>query len=228
MRNVPSSTFWENDRVPVANRVTRPRVARLSRRNRAPRRAAEPTGEIVCDRQTAIDEPVAPNQISRMKYLRCCFLAVVVAFSLFSFAVLDSRAREVQKQLGPHSWEKFAIVSHLGGPRASAAEDPNHPRTVAIVLIVEQTMKGKEQEITAKASAHRGGPTGTMINMDGLRVHVTQPADFGTKPQRTGETSITNAVPAPNGKYKTVVAEATINSPEYGSTVISLTVPGDK
>lgn len=147
-----------------------------------------------------------------MKYLRYCFLAAVVAFSLFSYAVLDSRAREVEKQLGPHNWEKFALASQVGGPRAGAAEDPNHPRTVAIVLTIEQTMKGKEQEITAKASAHRGGPTGTLINIDGLRVHVTQPGDFGTKPQKTGQASITNTVPAANGKYKTVVAEASIAS----------------
>ena len=64
--------------------------------------------------------------------------------------------------------------------------------------------------------------------MDGLRVHVTQPADFGTKPPRTGEASITNTVPAPNGKYKTVVAEATIDSPEYTNTVVTLTIPGEQ
>jgi hypothetical protein len=162
-----------------------------------------------------------------MKYLRYCFLVAVVAFSLFS--VSDGQAREVQKQLGPHSWEKFALVTQLGGPRTGAAEDPNHPHTVAIVLTIEQAMKGKEQEITAKASAHRGGPTGTLVAMEGLRVHVTQPADFGTTAkEKSGEVRITNTVPAPNGKYKAVVAEATINSPEYANTVITLTVPGDK
>jgi hypothetical protein len=163
-----------------------------------------------------------------MKYLRYCFLAAVVAFSLFSYAVLDSRAREVEKQLGPHKWEKFALATQLGGGRAGASEDPNRPRTVAIVLVVDQTMKGKEQEITATASAHRGGPTGSLVNIDGLRVRVTQPASFGTEPRRTGQASITNTVPAANGKYKTVVAEASIDSPYYTSTVITLTVPGDK
>ena len=42
------------------------------------------------------------------------------------------------------------------------------------------------------------------------------------------KSSITNTVPAANGKYKTVVAEASIDSSEYTNTVITMTVPGDK
>lgn len=163
-----------------------------------------------------------------MKYLPYSLFTAVVALSLFFYAAPDGRAGEVRKQLGPHSAEKFALATQLGGPRSGAAEDPNHPRTICILLTVEQTMKGKEQEIVARASAHRGGPTGTLINVDGLRVHVSQPADFGTKPSRTGDTSITNTVPASNGKFKTVVAEASINSPEYTNTSLTLTIPGDK
>jgi hypothetical protein len=163
-----------------------------------------------------------------MKYLRYCFLAAVIVFSFSFYAVLNGKAGQVEKQLGPHKWEKFALATLLGGPRASDAGDPNYPKTVAIVLTVEQTMKGKEQEITATAAAHKDGPTGQLINMDGLRVRVTQPASFGTDPRRTGQASVTNTVPASGGKYKTVVAEARIASDHYTDTVVTLTVPGDK
>jgi hypothetical protein len=89
-------------------------------------------------------------------------------------------------------------------------------------------MAGGQQQITARASAHRDGPGGSLIGMDGLSVRVLEPSKFETKPQKTGEAHITQSVPAPGGKYKTVVAEAVMNSPEYQPGRVTVTVPGDQ
>lgn len=163
-----------------------------------------------------------------MKYLPHFFLATLVASSFSSSTALGGGVAGAQTQLGPHSAQKFVLIRHIGGIRQAEGTDPNSPQTLAIVLTVEQKTNGKEIEITAKAGAHKDGPTGPLVGVDNLSVHVSQPADFGTKPTKTGEARITHAVSSAAGKYKTVVAEARLNSPAYMDTVVSLTIPGDK
>ena len=144
-----------------------------------------------------------------MKYLRHCFLAAARRF----FALLRLwMAKHVKcRNSSDRIAGKSLRSSHSSEVRGRVRPKIRTTRTLSrSCLTIEQTMKGKEQEITAKASAHRGGPTGTLVGMEGLRVHVTQPADFGTTAkEKSGEVRITNTVPAPNGKYKAVVAEAT-------------------
>jgi hypothetical protein len=160
-----------------------------------------------------------------MKYLPHLLLTTATAFALAFGAMAADPAVASDTQLGPHSAQKFAIVKHLISRRSI---DPNARTEIALVLTVEQTMIGKQVQITAKASAHKDGPHGILLNVAGLRVHVLQPSDFGTEPQKTGEARITKTIDAPGGVYKTVVAEATINSPDYPDTTVSLTIPGGK
>jgi len=164
-----------------------------------------------------------------MKYLPHLLLATATALSLASCAAPGGGAAAggPQTQLGPHSAQKFVLVTHTGA-RTLNENDPNFARTLALVVTVEQKMVGGQQEISASAAAHKDGPTGTLIGVDGLRVHVTQPVDFATQPRKTGEARITKSIPASGGKFKTVTAEATINSTDYTNGVASVTVPGDQ
>ena len=123
--------------------------------------------------------------------------------------------------------QDVAIAHHVGGARQAESDNPNEPPLIAIVLTVEQKMTGNQQEITARVSAHREGPGGPLVGIEGMRVHVTQPGDFGTQPQKTGEVSISKTFSAPGGKYKTVVAEGIIESPLYQDVKLSLTIPGN-
>lgn len=172
------------------------------------------------------DDRFPPNQSAAMKYLPHLLLATATALSLASCAAPGGAAGGAQTDLGPHGAEKFVLVSRLGG-RVLNENDPNFSRTVALVVRVEQKMVGGEQEITASASAHRDGPTGSLFTVDGLRVHVTQPVDFGTEPRKTAGARITKSIAAANGKFKTVTAEATFSSPDFTSGVVSVTVPGN-
>ncbi|CAN5539265.1 hypothetical protein BH20VER3_BH20VER3_12610 [soil metagenome] len=163
-----------------------------------------------------------------MKYLPHLLLATVTALSLASCAAPGGGgAVSASTELGPHSAQKFALVTHTGA-RTLNENDPNFARTVALVVTVQQKMVGGQQEITASGSAHKDGPTGPLIGVDGLRVQVTQPVQFGTEPRMTGEARITNSIPASGGKFKTVTAEVTINSSDYTTGVVSVTVPGDQ
>jgi hypothetical protein len=159
-----------------------------------------------------------------MKYSPHFFLAAVVATSFSASTALAGG----QTSLGPHSAQNFTLVRHVGGIREAAGSDVNSPQTLAIVLTVEQKMVGKEVEITARVGAHKDGPTGPLVGVDNLSVHVSQPADFGTKPAKTGEVHIVKTVPSAGGKYKTVVAEARLNSPQYSDALVTLTIPGEK
>ena len=180
-------------------------------------------------RETKIDDPSGPNHTLIMKYLSRLSLVTAVAFSLILFAAPRAGAETAEKetQLGPHSAQKVALVRHVGGARQAESDNPNEPPTIAIVLVVEQKMTGNQQEITARISAHREGPGGTLVGVEGMRVHVTQPGDFGTQPQKAGEARISKTFSAPGGKYKTVVAEGFINSPRYQDVKLSLTIPGN-
>ena len=174
-----------------------------------------------------IDAWFLPNQTTAMKYLPHLLLATATALSLTSCAAPGgATAGGPETQLGPHSAQKFVLVSHLG--RVLNESDPNYARTLALVVTVEQKMVGGQQEITASAAAHKDGPTGALIGVEGLRVHVTQPVDFATEPRKTGEARITKSIPASGGKFKTVTAEATLNSPDYNNAVASVTIPGDQ
>jgi len=182
-------------------------------------------------RETKIDDPSGPNHHLIMKYLSRLSLVTAVAFSLILFAAPRAGAEtaEQETQLGPHSAQKVALVRHVGGARQAAESNPNEPPLIAVVFTVEQKMVGNQQEITARIAVHREGPRGPVVNfgVEGLRIHVTQPGDFGTQPQKTGEASISKTFPAPGGKYKTVVAEGSINSPRYQDAKLSLTIPGN-
>ena len=164
-----------------------------------------------------------------MKYLPHLLLGTATAFSFGFFAApcFGGGIAEKQTQLGPHSAQKVALARHVGGARQAESDNPNEPPTIAIVLVVEQKMTGNQQEITARVSAHREGPGGTLVGVEGMRVHVTQPGDFGTQPQKAGEARISKTFSAPGGKYKTVVAEGIINSPRYQDVKLSLTIPGN-
>jgi hypothetical protein len=165
-----------------------------------------------------------------MKYLPHLLLAVATAFSLGSCAAPGNGGGTAssETQLGPHSAQKVAIVHHVGGARQAESDNPNEPPEIAIVLTVEQKMTGNQQEITAKVSAHNAGPGGPLVGVEGMSVHVTQPGEFGTSPQKTGEARVSKTFSAPGGKYKTVVAEASINSPRYQNATLNLTIPGDQ
>ena len=164
-----------------------------------------------------------------MKYLPHLLLGTATALSFVFFAEpgVGGGVAEKQTQLGPHSAQKVAITRHVGGARQAESDNPNEPPTIAIVLVVEQKMTGNQQEITARISAHREGPGGTLVGVEGMRVHVTQPGDFGTQPQKAGEARISKTFSAPGGKYKTVVAEGFINSPRYQDVKLTLTIPGN-
>lgn len=175
-----------------------------------------------------IDAGCRSHQTAAMKYLPHLLLATVTSLSLASCAAPGGAAAGgTETQLGPHSAQKFVLITHTGA-RQLNENDPNFARTVALVVTVEQKMAGGQQEITARASAHKDGPNGALIGLDGLRIHVTQPVDFGTEPHNTGEARITKSIPAPGGKFKTVTAEATVSSTEYTSGVASVTIPGDQ
>jgi hypothetical protein len=175
------------------------------------------------------DERLLPKQTAAMKYLPHLFLATATALSLASCAAPGGGGGEPtsEKQLGPHSAEKFVVINHTGA-RTLNENDPNYARTIALVVKVEQQMVSGRQEITATAETHKDGPTGSLIGIDGLRVHVTQPVDFGTDPRKTAGAHISKSIPAAGGKFKTVTAEASINSSDYANGVVSVTVPGDQ
>jgi hypothetical protein len=180
-------------------------------------------------RETKIDDRRGPNQTHIMKYLSHLSVATAAAFSLVFFAAPRAGAETAAKEtrLGPFSAQKVAIAKHVGGARQRHSDNPNEPPTIAIVLTVEQKMTGNQQEITARISAHREGPGGPLVGVEGMRVHVTQPGEFGTQPQKVGEARATQTFSAPGGKYKTVVAEGSINSSRYTDVKMTLTIPGN-
>jgi hypothetical protein len=163
-----------------------------------------------------------------MKYLPHFLFAAAAALSLASCAAPGGATGSTSEaQLGPHSGQKFVMLTHLGA-RVLNENDPNYARNLALIVRVEQQMVGGQQQITATAEAHKDGPGGALVAVDGLRVHVTQPVDFGTEPRKTAGAHITNSIPAPGGKFKTVTAEASINSPDWTSAPVSITIPGDQ
>ncbi len=167
-----------------------------------------------------------------MKYLPHLLLATATALSLASCAAPGggAGASGPATQLGPHSAQNFVLSTHLGG-RVLNEGDPNYARTMALVLIVEQSMNGNQQEIKARASARKDGPTGSMLSAQGIQVRILQPvqsvSEVRDKPG-AGEVNVTSSVASSGGKYKTVVAEATINSPDYTAKTVSVTIPGDQ
>ena len=166
-----------------------------------------------------------------MKILPHLLLAAATAFILGSCAETGGSGGSTAgaaTQLGPHGAQKFVLVQHTGA-RQLNENDPNFARTIALVVTVEQQMVGGKQEITARASAHKDGPHGALISVDGLRVRVLEPLQFTSeKAPKTGEVHATNTIAAPGGKFKTVTAEASLNSPDYSAGVVSVTVPGDQ
>jgi hypothetical protein len=180
-------------------------------------------------RQTNIDEGGEFNQNAAMKYLSQLTLAIAATFVFAPGAMAAGGAAESETQLGPHSAQKFAMLQHLISRRSI---DPSTRASVALVLTVEQKMNGNQQQIVAKAAAHKDGPHGLLASAQGVQVRILEPgpvmASEMRKTPEAGELHVTKTIPAPGGKYKTVVAEATINSPDYPDSKISLTIPGDK
>jgi hypothetical protein len=176
-----------------------------------------------------IDDRFVPNQTAAMKYLPHLLLATVTAFSLASCAAPGGGGASggAETQLGPHSAQKFVLATHTGARQLNTA-DRSYVEKMALVVKVEQKMVGGQQEITASASTHRDGPTGEVLGMPNLRVHVTQPVDFSTEPRKAGEVHIAKSIPASGGKFNTVAAEASFDSPDYNNAMVSITVPGDQ
>src|SRR6266446_7336020 len=176
---------------------------------------------ILREQKQVIDGRSAPTQTAAMKYLPHLLLATATALSLASCAAPGGGGSSASSEakLGPHSAQKFVMVSRLGSHNI----DPNFITSMALVIRVEQQMNGNQQKITATASAHKDGPQGVVSQIGGLRVHVLQPKDFGTQPKASGQSTVTDTVPAPGGKYKTVVAEASIHSADFPDTTVSLT-----
>lgn len=167
-----------------------------------------------------------------MKYLPHFLLAIVTALSLGSCAApggaADSGGATAQAQLGPHSAEKFEMVRRIG----ARSLDPNVIETMALVLTVEQTMNGNQQEITARASARKDGPKGAVQSARGVQVRILSPGKpIASEPRTTAEVgspNVTKTIPAPGGKYQTITAEATMQNPEYTNAHVTVTIPGDQ
>jgi hypothetical protein len=168
-----------------------------------------------------------------MKYLPHFLLATMTALSLASCAAPGGAGgggggATAEAQLGPHSAQKFEMVRRIG----ARSIDPNVIENMALVLTVEQTMNGNQQEITAKASARKDGPHGAVQSAQGVQVRILSPGKpIASAPRTTpeaGEPNVTKTIPAPGGKYQTVTAEATMTNPEYTNAHVTLTIPGDQ
>lgn len=160
-----------------------------------------------------------------MKYLPHLLLATVTALSLASCAAPGGAAGGSETaELGPHSAQKFILV-HRAGVRAI---DPNTIETMCLVLTVEQKMNGNQQEVTAKAAAHKDGPNGSLLPAQGVQVVITSPGKPSASEAHSevGTVSVTKSIPASGGKYQTVTAEATIKNPEYSDGQVMLSIPG--
>jgi hypothetical protein len=165
-----------------------------------------------------------------MKILSHLLLAAATALILASCAETGGGGGSTPAaatQLGPHGAQKFVLVTHTGA-RQLNENDPNFARTLALVIRIDQQMVGGKQEVTATASAHKDGPNGALIAVDGLRVRILEPFQSASEPRKTAGVHVTNSIPAPGGKFKTATAEASFNSPDYSSGVVSVTVPGDQ
>ncbi len=166
-----------------------------------------------------------------MKYLPHFLLTTIVAFFFSSCAAPGGgEAGSAQNQLGPHGAQKFVLATRLGA-RVLNENDPNYTKTLALVLTVEQTMNGNQQEIKARASARKDGPTGSLLSAQGVQVRIVEPVQSASELRKTaeaGEVHVNSTVSAPGGKYKTVVAQASINSPDYSPETVSVTIPGDQ
>jgi hypothetical protein len=108
--------------------------------------------------------------------------------------------------------------------------DPNVIENMALVLTVEQKMNGNQQEIVAKAAAHKDGPHGPVQSAKGVQVRITSPAPVATSEphDEVGQLSVNKTLQVPSGKYQTVTAEATMANPEYTNAHVVLTIPGEQ
>lgn len=179
---------------------------------------------VVSQENNSVDADLTAHHTSPMKYFPHFLFACATALSLASSG--EGGTVPTETQVGPHSEQKFVLVPHAG--RTFNERDPNYAKNIALVLKIEQRMVKGGQEITATLSAHKDGPNGALKAVDQLRVHVTQPVDFGTQPANTAGAHITQTIPAPGGKFRTVTAEGTFDSHDYAKAYVSLTVPGDK
>jgi hypothetical protein len=162
-----------------------------------------------------------------MKYLSQFTLVIVAALSVS--AAMAVGTAEHERQIGPHSVEKFVILQHLVDRRTI---DPNSRVSIALVLTVEQTMSGNQQQIVAKGAAHEVGPTGRLYSAEGIQVRIVEPgpvlASEVRKTTEPGEMKISKTISAPGGKYKTVTADVSIKSSAFPDKTFSLTIPGSK
>ncbi len=179
-------------------------------------------------RKQVFDDCIAPNQSADMKYLPHLLLACATALSFASCAApggAGGGGASTETQLGPHSAQKFALVTRRSGAQNP---DPQASRTVALVIKVEQQMTSGGQEIKATASAHRDGPNGALTTGVILSAEVVQPEEFKTEPRETGEARVNKTIGAQGNKFRTVVARAVASSKEFPDAVVELTIPGDQ
>ena len=160
-----------------------------------------------------------------MKHLPHTLALTAIAYSLASCAAPN--ATPPVADMGPHGKRAFQIVRMKHGELASDMQD----HAMALLLEVSSKMEGGKQVITANASAHLDGPDGRTEPVDNIGVHLIQPLDFKTPPpkdKKTAGATTTQSVAAPDGKYKTVVAEAMMSSSKFPDVKVNVTVPGDK
>jgi hypothetical protein len=157
-----------------------------------------------------------------VKTIASLFLAVAAA-ALTSCATSTQTGSALGTQLGPHGMQKMAIIRMHPGERAGDSRE----HMIVLVLRVDSTLEKGEQAATATATVHVDGPNGGAEKVQHLTVHIMQPADAkGEEHDKYGK-SITATFPAPNGKYKAVMAEAMMTSPKFDDTKVTVTVPGD-
>jgi hypothetical protein len=173
-----------------------------------------------------IDAATGSYQTAAMKYLPHLLLSIATASLLCSCAATGGAGGGgvAEEQLGPHSAQKFTLVHRIGG----RSLDPNVVEVMCLVLTVDQKMNGNEQEITAKAAAHKDGPHGAVMSANGVQVMISSPGKpISSEPHKeVGTVSAVKTVPAPGGKYQTVSAQATMQNPEYANAQVELTIPG--
>jgi len=156
-----------------------------------------------------------------MKHFEILALVVAVAFCHSAFAA-DKPSPAMAKAGNVRVQEKAVTARHMRGLMQGA------PSTVPTLLLrVETRMENGKQMITATATAHTGGQTGPLTTTDTLDVRVSQPAQFRRETQQTNTAMASGSVDASGGKFKTVVADASMKVSGSEMARVTVSVPGD-
>jgi hypothetical protein len=102
------------------------------------------------------------------------------------------------------------------------------PEPITLLLRVETRMENGKQMIVAKATTHVNGATGPLRTVDSLEVRISAPTVMRRDGGRTNTASTAASIPAPDGKFKSVTADAGIMTVGMEDTRVTVTVPGDQ